>query len=349
MKLLGIFRFELRHQLRSVWPWLSFVGLAVFALPFTRGEPLAEALYDDIFLNSPFIVAGTTLFSCLIWLLVAAPVSGEAAARRGDGGASARVHDAHQQGGIPLGTLPGCARSQCADPARGAGGYPARRLPARRASRCGRPVPSRGIPHGIRLHRAAERLRRYGDPVRARDTERPYHGELSRKCLPVLHGLHPRHHPMDPGAAGPGEAAGSDRGHEYAPRDGVGMDNDREEDAAAQPGGLAAVEPALLARDLPGGARIHLPALSPGASPRGHPRERLAGTLWVARDAAIGCARGCSLGTAGQGAPGCRHCPEGTSSHAELDPRRTANPPRRARSQASRSACRSTASALGSR
>jgi len=47
----------------------------------TRDNSLAEALYEDFFLNSPFAIAKTTVFGSLIWLLVAAVIAGEAAAR----------------------------------------------------------------------------------------------------------------------------------------------------------------------------------------------------------------------------------------------------------------------------
>ena len=47
----------------------------------TRDGTLAEALYEDFFINSPFAVAKTTVFGSLIWLLVAAAVAGEAAGR----------------------------------------------------------------------------------------------------------------------------------------------------------------------------------------------------------------------------------------------------------------------------
>lgn len=81
MKLWEIFRFELAYQVRRAWPWLIFAVLAVFAFLMTRDNSLAEALYDDFFLNSPFAVAKTTVAGSLIWLLVAAVVAGEAAAR----------------------------------------------------------------------------------------------------------------------------------------------------------------------------------------------------------------------------------------------------------------------------
>jgi ABC-type transport system involved in multi-copper enzyme maturation permease subunit len=81
MKLLGIFRFEFAYQVRRAWPWLIFAVLLVFAFLMTRDGTLAEALYDDFFLNSPFAIAKTTVMGSLLWLLVAAAVAGEAAAR----------------------------------------------------------------------------------------------------------------------------------------------------------------------------------------------------------------------------------------------------------------------------
>ena len=81
MKLRGIFRFELAYQVRRVWPWLILAVLIVVDFLMTRDGTLAEALYEDFFLNSPFAVAKTTVFGSLIWLLLAAPIAGEAGAR----------------------------------------------------------------------------------------------------------------------------------------------------------------------------------------------------------------------------------------------------------------------------
>ncbi|HEX2222687.1 MAG TPA: hypothetical protein VHN15_00625 [Thermoanaerobaculia bacterium] len=80
-KLWGIFRFELAYQARRAWPWLIFAVLIVINFLMTRDASLAEALHDEFFVNSPFAVAKTTVFGSLIWLLVAAAVAGEAAAR----------------------------------------------------------------------------------------------------------------------------------------------------------------------------------------------------------------------------------------------------------------------------
>jgi ABC-2 type transport system permease protein len=81
MKFREIFRFELAYQARRAWPWLFFAVLLVINFLMTRDNSLAEALYEDFFLNSPFAIAKTTVFGSLIWLLVAAVVAGEAAAR----------------------------------------------------------------------------------------------------------------------------------------------------------------------------------------------------------------------------------------------------------------------------
>jgi ABC-2 type transport system permease protein len=81
MKFREIFRFELAYQLRRPWTWLFFVALVVFAFLMTRDNMLAEALLGEFYVNSPFAVAKTTVTCSLIWLLMAAVVAGEAAAR----------------------------------------------------------------------------------------------------------------------------------------------------------------------------------------------------------------------------------------------------------------------------
>ncbi|HYH78683.1 MAG TPA: hypothetical protein VEX86_02775 [Longimicrobium sp.] len=81
MKFREIFRFELAYQARRLSTWLYFALLAVVAFLFVRGSYLADALYADFFLNSPFVIASTTVFVGLFWFLLAAPVAGELAAR----------------------------------------------------------------------------------------------------------------------------------------------------------------------------------------------------------------------------------------------------------------------------
>ena len=81
MKLREIFRFEFGYQVRRLSTWLPFVPLAVVAFLFVRGNFLADALYTELFVNSPFVIASTTVFCSLFWLVVAAGVAGEVAAR----------------------------------------------------------------------------------------------------------------------------------------------------------------------------------------------------------------------------------------------------------------------------
>lgn len=86
MKFLRIFRFELAYQLRRLTTWLFFAALAVVAFQLVRGNFLADALYADFFLNSPFIIAFAAVLGSLFWLIVAAAVTGEVAARDAETG-----------------------------------------------------------------------------------------------------------------------------------------------------------------------------------------------------------------------------------------------------------------------
>ncbi len=81
MKFREIFRFEAAYQARRLTTWLFFVALIVIAFLFVRGNFLADALYADFYLNSPFVIATVTVFCSLFWLLVAAAVTGELATR----------------------------------------------------------------------------------------------------------------------------------------------------------------------------------------------------------------------------------------------------------------------------
>lgn len=81
MKFWEIFRFEFAYQVRRIWFWLICIALLVISFLMTRDNSLAEALYEDFFLNSPFGIAKTTVAGSLIWLMGAAVIAGEAAAR----------------------------------------------------------------------------------------------------------------------------------------------------------------------------------------------------------------------------------------------------------------------------
>lgn len=81
MKLREIFRFEFAYQVRRLSTWLPFVALAVVAYLFVRKNFLADALYADFYINSPYVIAAVTIFSSLFWLLLGAGVAGEVAVR----------------------------------------------------------------------------------------------------------------------------------------------------------------------------------------------------------------------------------------------------------------------------
>jgi ABC-2 type transport system permease protein len=81
MKFWAIVRFELAYQLRRAWPWLMCIALVVFTYFVQRDNSLANALYEDIAANSPFNIAKTTVIATVIWLLAAATIAGDGAAR----------------------------------------------------------------------------------------------------------------------------------------------------------------------------------------------------------------------------------------------------------------------------
>ena len=116
----------------------------------------------------------TTVFGGLIWLLVAAAVAGEAAARDVATGMhpltyTAPVSKAEYLGGRFLAAFVLNALILLAVQA---GILLAVYSPGVDAE-VDRSVPAGGLSHGLRLHRAAERLRRDGDPVLAGGAERP--------------------------------------------------------------------------------------------------------------------------------------------------------------------------------
>jgi ABC-type transport system involved in multi-copper enzyme maturation permease subunit len=81
MKGWEIFRFEFTYQVRRAWPWLCFAVLLALDFLMTRDGSLSAVLYADFLLNAPFAVAKTTVFGSLVWLVMAAAVAGDAAAR----------------------------------------------------------------------------------------------------------------------------------------------------------------------------------------------------------------------------------------------------------------------------
>jgi len=81
MKFREIFRFELAYQIRRPWPWLCMAVLGTFAFMSTRVAIVPVTLPQDFILNSPFIIASVSVFTCQIWLLLSPMVAGDAAAR----------------------------------------------------------------------------------------------------------------------------------------------------------------------------------------------------------------------------------------------------------------------------
>lgn len=81
MKFLEIFRFEFAYQIRRVSTWLYFAVSAVIAFLIVRGNYLYDAREGYMLLDSPFVIAATTVIVSMKWILFAAPVAGNAAAR----------------------------------------------------------------------------------------------------------------------------------------------------------------------------------------------------------------------------------------------------------------------------
>ncbi|MBC5991465.1 ABC transporter permease/M1 family aminopeptidase [Pontibacter cellulosilyticus] len=81
MRFWGIFKYEFSYQVQRFWTWLIFFALIGFGFLFVRVNFIADALYSDSFVNTPFFIAGATVMGCLIWLGMSAVVAGEAAAR----------------------------------------------------------------------------------------------------------------------------------------------------------------------------------------------------------------------------------------------------------------------------
>ena len=77
----AVYRQEVRYQLGHWWIWLIAAALLVLVFLLTRDGALAEALYDDFYINSSFSVAKGTVVGTLLWLVIGAAVAGEAAAR----------------------------------------------------------------------------------------------------------------------------------------------------------------------------------------------------------------------------------------------------------------------------
>lgn len=78
MKLRKIFRFEFTYQVRRLSTWLCFALLFVFAFWTMVGTTPTDS---EEFLNAPFTIVFFTVLGGVIWLLTAAWIAGEIAAR----------------------------------------------------------------------------------------------------------------------------------------------------------------------------------------------------------------------------------------------------------------------------
>jgi ABC-type transport system involved in multi-copper enzyme maturation permease subunit len=81
MKFREIFRFEFAYQLRNASTWLYFALLTAIAFLFITGNYIDDARAGEFFVNSPVIIANVMVFGSLLWLLAAASIAGNAAAR----------------------------------------------------------------------------------------------------------------------------------------------------------------------------------------------------------------------------------------------------------------------------
>ncbi len=76
MKFREIFRFEFVYQARRVRTWLYFAVLFAVAYLLMRTAGAGDGV-----VNSPYAIAGQTVLTCVLWILMAPAVAGSAAAR----------------------------------------------------------------------------------------------------------------------------------------------------------------------------------------------------------------------------------------------------------------------------
>lgn len=81
MKFWEIFRFEFSYQIRRPWFWLFTIILVGLNFLMMRDRTVVDALFEEFFVNSPFLIANSTVFGGLIWLMMAGAIAGDAGAR----------------------------------------------------------------------------------------------------------------------------------------------------------------------------------------------------------------------------------------------------------------------------
>ncbi|MEJ0033657.1 MAG: ABC transporter permease subunit [Bacteroidota bacterium] len=81
MRFREIFRYEFAYQARRVSNWLFAFVLVDISFLLTKENFLADAMLDDFYINSPFVVAMVTVFATMLWVLIGGSTAGEATAR----------------------------------------------------------------------------------------------------------------------------------------------------------------------------------------------------------------------------------------------------------------------------
>jgi Beta-lactamase len=70
VKFRELFRFQLVYQARRVRTWIYFAVLFVVAYLVIRGNSIDDARNGGALVNSPYVIAATTVISSLLWVLM---------------------------------------------------------------------------------------------------------------------------------------------------------------------------------------------------------------------------------------------------------------------------------------
>jgi ABC-2 type transport system permease protein len=81
MKFRAIFLYEFAYQARRISNWLFVLVLLVISFLMTKENFLADAMLDDFYVNSPFVIGMITVFVTMVWVLIGGSTAGEATAR----------------------------------------------------------------------------------------------------------------------------------------------------------------------------------------------------------------------------------------------------------------------------
>ena len=81
MKFQQIFALEFRYQLRRTTTWLYFGVILSLAFLIVIGNYSYDARDGYFLLNAPIVIAAVTAICSVKWVVIAASVAGDAAAR----------------------------------------------------------------------------------------------------------------------------------------------------------------------------------------------------------------------------------------------------------------------------